>query len=375
MELISTMQNSRKHKWLKYILNPTLILAATRKWLYRDGKKVALIMMIYTPIYLLLMLLTYRQGQESMVSIYGTPDLWLILAIHGILEVTLIYYILIFHVALPLLKSRNFKKFLFQICIFFMVLFVYEYFLNFHVGSPAVKYGMTFEDFLIWHVLVNIAILFIGFSVAILIEWNAKGKLEKELEKQKNEAELSAIKHQINPHFLFNSLSFIYSKAILNNDEVAQAVLLLSDIMRYALNRDEDKYGKVDVMQEIIHVKNVIQINQMRFDNQLNIRYLEKINNANARIPPLVLITLVENGFKHGEMNDPNHPLTIQIEIDSIKLHWYMCNRKKRGAKELSHGIGLNNVRKRLELVYGIRHQFQIKEDENFYITDLTIDL
>ncbi|WPR76555.1 sensor histidine kinase [Algoriphagus sp. NG3] len=375
MGLIKTMKDSGKDKWGDYMLKPTMLLTATRTWLQKDGKKVVLIMMIYTPIYLLLMLLTYRQGYENLVSIYGTPDLWLILGIHSIFEVTLIYYLVIFHFALPLLKSKNFKRFVFQTCIFFTLLFAYEYLLNFHVGSPAVKYGMTFEDFLVWHVLVNIAILFIGFSVAIIIEWNAKGKKEKELEKQKNEAELSAIKHQINPHFLFNSLSFIYSKAISNNDEVAPAVLLLSDIMRYALNRNEDKYGKVDVMQEIIHTKNVIKINQMRFNNQLNIRYLEKINNPNARIPPLVLITLVENGFKHGELDDPNHPLTIQIEIDSIKLHWYMCNKKKRGSKEISNGIGLDNVRKRLELVYGIRHQFQIKEDENFYITDLTIDL
>ncbi len=369
------MQDSRKNKRINHIQKPRLIVTTIHKWVHRDGKKVLLIMMIYTPIYLLLMLLTYRQGQESMISIYGTPDLWLILAIHSILEVTLIYYLLIFHIALPFLQSRNFKKLLVQSAVFFTVLFVYEYLLNFHIGSPAVKYGMTFEDFLIWHVLVNIAIVFIGFSVAILIEWNAKGKKEKELEKQKNEAELSSIKHQINPHFLFNSLSFIYSKAISNNDEVAQAVLLLSDIMRYALNRDEDKYGKVDVMHEIIHLKNVIKINQMRFNHRLNIRYVEKINNSHVRIPPLVLITLVENGFKHGEMNDPDHPLTIQLEINPIKLHWYMCNKKKKGSKELSTGIGLTNVRKRLELVYGIRHQFQIKEDEDFYITDLTIDL
>lgn len=369
------MQHSGKNIWANDNLKSNFLLAATRKWLQRDGKKVMLIMMIYTPIYLLLMLLTYRQGHERMESVYGTPDLWLVLGIHSLLQVTLIYYILIFHIVLPLLKSKNFKKFLFQISIFFPALFVYEYLLNFHVGSPAVEHGMTFEDFLIWHVLVNVMIMFIVFAIAIFIEWNAKGKMEKELEKQKNEAELSAIKHQINPHFLFNSLSFIYSKAVSKNDEVAQAVLLLSDIMRYALNRDEDQYGKVDVMQEITHMKNVIKINQMRFNNRLNIRYLEKINNPNARIPPLVLITLVENGFKHGEMNDPNHPLTIKIDIDSINLHLYMCNKKKKGAKEISNGIGLSNVCKRLDLVYGIRHQFEIKEDENFYITNLRIDL
>jgi LytS/YehU family sensor histidine kinase len=145
--------------------------------------------------------------------------------------------------------------------------------------------------------------------------------------------------------------------------------------MRYALERDEDGNGKADLLREVIHMKNVIEINQMRFNHKLNIAYHENITNTNTRIPPLVLITLVENAFKHGDLSDPDSPLVVQIETDHKRLHFYSSNKKKKGKKELSNGIGLSNVRQRLALMYGVRHSFEIKEDEQYYVTNLIIPL
>jgi sensor histidine kinase YesM len=96
---------------------------------------------------------------------------------------------------------------------------------------------------------------------------------------------------------------------------------------------------------------------------------------THTRIPPLVLITLVENAFKHGDLSDPENPLVIQMETNPTKLRFYSCNKKKKGNKELSNGIGLSNIRQRLELVYGIKHSFEIKEDDKYYMTNLVINL
>ena len=224
-----------------------------------------------------------------------------------------------------------------------------------------------------WELGIGITISLISLLTAIVIEVRAKAKRQRELEKSKAMAELAAIKYQINPHFLFNCLSFIYTKAVGKNDEVANAVSLLSEIMRYALGKEEDQQGLVLLSTEIDHMKNVIQMNQMRFNDDLKIRFLENIDNLNVRIPPLVLITLVENAFKHGDLSDKDHPLEIKMEAVRGKLCFFIRNKKKKGLKELSSGIGLVNVRQRLQLIYGARHNFQVREDQQFYVAELTL--
>jgi LytS/YehU family sensor histidine kinase len=310
-----------------------------------------------------------------MEKIYGTPSEWFPRGLQNIIEVTIIYYVLIFRITLPFLQTKKFTRFIFQLLGFLWLLFAYEYVYNYILISPTVRSGTPLSEFLVWHIGVDILILCIVAAVSLLIEWNSKSKAQEKLEKQKLDAELSAIKYQINPHFLFNSLNFIYSKTITLNEEVAHTVLLLSDIMRYALERDEDENGKVDLLREVIHMKNVIEINQMRFNHKLHIVYQENITHANTRIPPLVLITLVENAFKHGDLSDAQSPLVIQLATNQEKLHFFSGNKKKKGNKELSNGIGLSNVRQRLNLLYGKRHSFEIKEDEQQYCTTLIIYL
>ncbi|MDO1448180.1 histidine kinase [Rhodocytophaga aerolata] len=351
------------------------LLSNLQSFFKSEWKRLLTIFLMYTPTYLILMLVSTRQGPDYMETLYGKPNEWFWRGLQNVVEVTIIYYVLIFRIALPFLQTKKVKRFLFQLSAFLVLLFVYEYIYNFILISPSVRAGVRLADFLTWHVGVDIIILCIGAAVSLLIEWNAKSKRQEELERQKLDAELSAIKYQINPHFLFNSLSFIYSKTIPLNEEVAHAVLLLSDIMRYALGRDEDGQGKVDLMKEITHMRNVLEINQMRYEYTLHIQYQENISHTPIRIPPLVLITLVENAFKHGDLSDAENPLAIRLEADNKHLHFYCCNKKKKGSKELSNGIGLNNVRQRLELMYGVRHSFHIKEDEKYYITNLHIDL
>ena len=225
----------------------------------------------------------------------------------------------------------------------------------------------------------NILMAVISMFIAKWIVSNDALKRERGLEKQKLNAELAAIKYQINPHFLFNSLSFIYTKTVKQNPEAAHAVHLLSEIMSYALE-DWGDLGRVPLALEISHMKKVIEMNQIRFSNKLNVDYKEEIEQNdttalnNAYVPTLVFITLVENAFKHGELNDERNRVSIHLIVSRNNICFSVSNKKKKGPREPSKGIGLDNVRQRLQLMYGTKQSFIIKEDETHYLIEININ-
>jgi two-component system, LytTR family, sensor kinase len=194
-----------------------------------------------------------------------------------------------------------------------------------------------------------------------------------ELEMEKSQANFNFLKAQINPHFLHNTLNFLYAKSLPYSPELSEGILTLSDIMRYALSEGNAKDGKAPLKDEIEHLRNVIKINQLRFSNQLNVQFdVEGVVNG-YQIIPFVLITLVENAFKHGDVKSAEHPIESKLKIDNGTLYFYCRNKKKTGPKELSTGIGLDNIKKRLDLAYGNNYRFDVKEDADFYTTELTI--
>ena len=196
------------------------------------------------------------------------------------------------------------------------------------------------------------------------------------LEKEKMQADYAFLKAQINPHFLHNTLNFLYARSLPYSTELSEGILTLSEIMRYSLDKEEDADGKVLLTREIEHVNNIIKIQQLRFGNALQVTFSIQGAPEGLRILPFVLITIVENAFKHGELKDPGHPVTLDLCIDEEKkLRFHCVNKKKTGPKELSTGIGLENTRKRLELAYGENYSLYIKDQREAYIADLAINL
>jgi LytS/YehU family sensor histidine kinase len=195
-----------------------------------------------------------------------------------------------------------------------------------------------------------------------------------QLEVEKSQANFNFLKAQINPHFLHNTLNFLYAKSLPYSTELSEGILTLSDIMRYALSPSATKDGKVMLKEEIEHVRNVIKINQLRFSNNLNVAFdVSGVVNG-ATIIPFILITLVENAFKHGDLKNPPYPIDIKLNVaDGKSLYFYCRNRKRPGAKELSTGIGLDNIKKQLDLTYGTGYALNVKDEAEFYTTELTI--
>ncbi len=205
--------------------------------------------------------------------------------------------------------------------------------------------------------------------------------LSSRQEKLKNEqqhlqTEYAFLRSQINPHFLHNTLNFFYAKSLSGNtQELSESILILSDIMRYSLQKEETGTQEVSLDDEILHIRNVIKINQLRFDNRLNIQFTITGNTTNVRIIPLVMITLIENAFKHGDLNNPAFPLEIQILVTGIQLQCTVINNKKNGPRELSNGIGLNNIRRRLQIAYPGHCRLETTDGNTQFKATMTIDM
>ena len=195
-----------------------------------------------------------------------------------------------------------------------------------------------------------------------------------QLEIEKSQANFNFLKAQINPHFLHNTLNFLYAKSLPYSNELSEGILTLSDIMRYALSEGNAKDGKALLKDEIEHVNNVIKINQLRFNHNLNVSF-EVIGILNgATIIPFVLITLVENAFKHGDLKNLNNPIEIKLKVDDHQIYFFCRNKKKTGPKDISTGIGLDNIKKRLDLAYGKEYELNIKNESELYTTELFIN-
>jgi two-component system LytT family sensor kinase len=231
-------------------------------------------------------------------------------------------------------------------------------------------------SFLILSIFLTALSLFLAYITNLRDEKKQRQVLEAQklqLEIEKSQANFNFLKAQINPHFLHNTLNFLYARSLPYSAELSEGILTLSDIMRYALSEGNAKDGKALLRDEIEHMRNVIKINQLRFSNNLKVNFeVEGVVNG-AQIIPFVLITLVENAFKHGELKNAEQPIDIRLQVEGSSLRFYCRNRKKNGPKELSTGIGLDNIRKRLDHAYGENYRFATREDADYYTTELTI--
>lgn len=235
--------------------------------------------------------------------------------------------------------------------------------------------GVLVFSFVLSSIFISASSLLVAYLTYLRDEKKQRKILEEQkmqLEVEKSQANLNFLKAQINPHFLHNTLNFLYARSLPYSAELSEGILTLSDIMRYALGPAAQD-GKVMLKDEIEHVRNVIKINQLRFSNNLNVKFdVNGVVNG-ATIVPFILITIVENAFKHGDLKSTEHPIDIRLDMTNHRLNFFCRNRKKTGPKEISTGIGLDNIRKQLDLTYGRNYSLIIKDEAEFYTTDLTL--
>ncbi|RZL52739.1 MAG: histidine kinase, partial [Pedobacter sp.] len=173
----------------------------------------------------------------------------------------------------------------------------------------------------------------------------ANRKLKDEVVK----SELAFLKSQINPHFLYNTLNYVYSLAIPVSDKLANAVLRLSDLMRYTLNDSPD--GKVSLSKEVDYLESYIELFRMRFEPNFYVNFKAE-GIEEQKIAALMLIPFLENAFKHGVLNDEKHPVRVRLKVQLKRLSFEVSNKISHAQKDHTSGIGLVNIHRRLDLIY-----------------------
>jgi LytS/YehU family sensor histidine kinase len=194
-------------------------------------------------------------------------------------------------------------------------------------------------------------------------------------EKERLELENALLKAQVNPHFIYNSLNCIYSKSLPVSRELSDAIMKLSEIMRYSLE-EQDGDGFVLLSSEVAHIRNIIEMARLRFNNRIFLDLSVSKEIDGIKVLPLALVTLVENVLKHGTLNDQTNPARISIEkLGQEQLQFSTWNRKRIGPKESSTNIGLRNTVRRLEEVYGNRCTIAIDDRNDSFQTSIKLPL
>ncbi|MBQ8463121.1 MAG: histidine kinase [Prevotella sp.] len=195
------------------------------------------------------------------------------------------------------------------------------------------------------------------------------------LERRSLEQQLEYLKYQINPHFLMNTLNNIHALVDIDPEQAKESIVDLSRIMRFVLY--EGSKQKVPLRQELIFLDNYIQLMRMRVADQVDISVDIPPAAADHEIPPLMLITFVENAFKHGVSYQQHSFIDISITLSDEGLLRFRCRNSKVPQGEDRHhgGVGLQNVRRRLDLIYGRRYTLDISDTADTYTVNLTLPL
>lgn len=242
-----------------------------------------------------------------------------------------------------------------------------------HLPPGAIHYSRPPQG--LW--LIGVLAWIISSGMRITGEWFDTERARQELANKQLTAELAFLKSQVSPHFLFNTLNNIYSLAHLKSDDTPEAILKLSQLMRYMLY--ESEAARVPLAREVEYLRNYMDLQRLRLDpEQVNIRFTVDGGLDGALIEPMLLIPFVENAFKHGISSRQFSRIAVNLLVREAQLLFTVQNSRfpAVGGHDPNSGIGLPNVRQRLSLLYPDgRHQLLLEETTDEFIIELTLTL
>ncbi len=224
-----------------------------------------------------------------------------------------------------------------------------------------------------------ISLIITGFSIGLrMIEQHtASEKIQKELEKEKLNSELAFLKNQVSPHFFFNTLNNIYSLIEINSNDAQEAVLKLSKLMRYLLY--ESEHGTIKLGDEISFMNHYIDLMKLRLSEKVELKIALPQTEIKLEIPPLLFIPFIENAFKHGISFREKSFIHISMNVENNRIKFTSINslgqQKENNTDENHSGIGLENVKKRLNLLFPERHALEIQKSDSEYRVSLEIEI
>lgn len=223
-------------------------------------------------------------------------------------------------------------------------------------------------------VSVFLFFMLVGFGVALQTVQRLRETEKRALraETDKANAELSFLKAQINPHFLFNTLNNIYSLAITESEHTADSIMKLSNIMRYVT--DEVTADLVPLESEVACIQDYIDLQRLRLSKQVELTYMVSGDLSGKSIPPMVLMTFVENVFKYGISNHEAATIMIKLTAEVNSITFFTRNKLFEVPRNVVRtGVGLANIRQRLAHLYPDRHSLNIQTDDGFFTVQLNL--
>jgi sensor histidine kinase YesM len=262
-----------------------------------------------------------------------------------------------------IIAPSYFKKYALIIIGFYVLAFGYFYYIRVYIDDIN-RYFQQEKEIKI--------ILTVPFFVLLLMWFYQQWKWLKTLEAKKSKAELSLLKSQINPHFFFNTLNNLYGLIIEKSDDAPNVVLKLSDIMRYTIYMGKEDL--VPLKDEIEYLKNYIELHKIRYQKTVDIVFNHSQDDG-CQIAPLLFIIPLENAFKHGvESLTEDAFIHINMRIENDIIHFDIENNFEEQEANATAGIGIDNLKQRLKLLYPNKHQIQIEIKDDIYKLTLKIE-
>lgn len=336
----------------------------------------------------------------SLVYILGSYMLFLVMAVAGVLKTFgssllkgvqglewLLTPVIATCLSLSLLKFSHVTTYYYSATILFYSLILYHLILLLRGGGPikflfsglllvalylmsptmdkSDPFGPHFQlRVVFWILLIHLV------TSWILDQW----KTIKQLENERTKAQLRHLKSQIDPHFLFNTLNNLYGLALEKSDETPELIMRLSELMRYSIYKGDQE--RVPLQSEITYLDNYLSLHQVRLHERGEVRFKHDMDRNDYQIAPLLLIILVENAFKHGlEKLREDAEVEIGLVVQQGRLKFLVTNNVNPKKKATEPGIGLDNLKKRLALIYPERYNFETRSTETNFEADLEIEL
>jgi len=258
---------------------------------------------------------------------------------------------------------------------------IFERYLNYHILFPFFVKEPLGANYRFWNVVSLLysgmylySVVFLAVIIRSVKQWYKSQQLSRELEMQNKTGEIALLRMQINPHFLFNTLNNIHSLIYINKDKAADALVMLSDIMRYMLY--DATTEKVPLEQELQYLESYIALQKMRLIRPDLVHFSVEGNMEGKMVAPVLFIPFVENAFKHALKEDSGTCIRfrlvtgtdfIRFESENVMMIHHESSSGKHG------GMGLDNVKRRLELLYPGHHQLEISKENQIFKVVLTI--
>ena len=329
-------------------------------WLFASQAAVWILMLLLLPLATFISTRNWESTSTSLSLVWQ------------LLRAPLVVYFANFYLFGPYLFFRR-RYWLFVLCNLLLILganygFVYGYFaIKHNVPSMPAKAWMGFFSGAFMFFLLNVVTVAVAIGIRHFIRVRQLKQQLKDEKAKNTEAELAWLKNQINPHFLFNTLNNISSLTQIDADAAQDAIAQLSDLLRYAMY--ETNKNTVPLGGEVEFMRNYIELMKLRCNEQTSVNYQLSIDSEQVEVAPLLFGSLIENAFKHGVSSGRPSAISIKLEQHQGQLT-FICNNTnypKNDKDRSGSGIGIENTRRRLELMYADRYEWEQTLEDNIY--------